>query len=384
MENKQYSQMRLLTIRFLFLLILLGPFLEATVNDRRALHFYILVITLLLFLFLTSLRFASLGLRYSFLSFCAGLNLFYIVVLILYAIVNQGLDRSNFSFILVAIVLYIAPNIVGVDDEIQSINFENWIVKSLLAFFAIYTSACLISNELFLKISPPAGLVTPQLALGLYLAIKKRNLLLFILTLSTFLGIAKNHYQSSYILAPLCVIIILIGNRRMFVRKMTYIFLSAYATLVVFTNILTWMLTFSKTEGYDNVIIRVAFVEYGINFVQSHIVFGGALIKPVTILIKNAGVYTTLPLHSDALTWLIGTGSIGWLLYSLTTFGCINQGWKNSDSCLQNSLAAVALCNYVTGFFNSQYSTYAFLFTCFYTVVLSFNKSTSRVFIKSF
>lgn len=375
-------QIRLLLIRLLFLLVVLGPFLEATVRDRRTLHFYISAILLILVLFLTSLRFSSLGLKRSFPSYFSGLNLLYIIALILFALVNQGLDRSNFSFILVATVLYVAPNIIGIDDDVSAINFEKWILRLLLIFFSIYTIACFTSSQLFLKIAPPAGLVTPQLALGIYFAIKRKSLLLLILSVSTFFGIAINHYQSSYILAPLCVIIILLGNATHVVQKLIYFFLGIYAILVVFTNILTWMLNLSGTEGYDNVIIRVAFVEYGINFVQSHIFFGGALIKPVTIFIKNAGAYTTLPLHSDALTWLIGTGAVGWFLYSLTTFAYINYGWKNSLNPLQNSLAVVALCNYVTGFFNSQYSTYSFLFTCLYSVVLSFNKSTSRRFFK--
>ncbi|CAN2213947.1 hypothetical protein MCEMRE185_01059 [Candidatus Nanopelagicaceae bacterium] len=331
-------------------------------------------------LFLSSLRFASLGLRYSLLSLIAGVNVVYVLILLARGSISGGIDRSNFSFILVVLILYIGPNLVGLAGGEGEHEFEKWVVISLIMFLAIYTVGCFINNELFWKIAPPAGLITPQLTAAIFLGIKTRNRMLLILAVTTFLGIAKNHYQSSYILAPVCVVIVLLGNKSKLVRNLTMLFLAVYSILVVLTDLLVWLLSVSSSEGYDNVIIRVAFVEYGINFVRENPIFGGALTYPVTILIKNAGYFTTLPLHSDALTWLIGAGAVGWFLYSLTIFTYIKKCWTSTEGHLQNSIAAVLLCNYLTGFFNSQYSTFAFLFTCFYTVAMSFSVSNSRKF----
>jgi hypothetical protein len=361
-------------------LILAGPFLEATRVDRRTLHFILLAILMAGIMFLASLRFATLGLKFSLLSIFAAFNLLYVMVLIARGSIAGGVDRSNFSFILVVLILYLGPNLVGLASPKIERDFEDWLIKALIVFLLVYTLSCFINNQLFWKISPPAGLITPQLAAAIFLGIKNKNKVLIILAFTTFLGIAKNHYQSSYLIVPISVAIILIGNKIKLVRTLTFALVASYSILVVFTDLLTWMLSISSSEGYDNVIIRVAFVEYGINFVQQNPIFGGALTYPVTILIKNAGYYTTLPLHSDALTWLIGAGSIGWFLYSLTIFICIKRCWKITEGNLQNSASAVLLCNFLTGFFNSQYSTFSFLFTCFYTIVLSFSISHSRIF----
>ncbi len=334
-------------------------------------------------MYLSSLRFASIGLKYSLLSFVAFTNLLYVLALIAIASVSGGIHRSNYSFILVVVILYVGPNIVGLSSDENERNFELWIMKSLTAFCSVYALSCFINDQLFWKISPPAGLVTPHFAAAMFLSVRNKNIPLFILVILNFIGIAGIHYQSSYMLVPICVFIVLLGNKVRFLRLLTYIFLASYSVLVVFTDLLTWMLSLSGSEGYDNVIIRVAFVEYGIKFVQENLVFGGALVYPITILIKNAGYFTTLPLHSDALTWLIGTGSIGWFLYSFTTFLFIKKCWKQSTNSLQNSVAVVLLCNYLTGFFNSQYSTFAFLFSCFYTVALSVSPIMARRFLSA-
>jgi hypothetical protein len=361
-------------------LILAGPFLEATRADKRSLHFLLSAILMAGFVFLSSLRFASLGLKFSLLSIFAAMNLLYVMVLIARGLIAGGIDRSNFSFILVVLILYLGPNLVGLASSEIERDFEKWIIKALTIFLLTYTLACFIDSQLFWKIAPPAGLVTPQLTAASFLGIKNKNKVLLFLAFTTFLGIAKIHYQSSYLLVPISVAIILIGNKIKLVRTITFITLGLFAILVIFSDLLVWLLSLSSSEGYDNVIIRVAFVEYGINFVQQNPIFGGALTYPVTILIKNQGYYTTLPLHSDALTWLIGTGSIGWLLYSLTIIICIKKCWKITEGNLQNSASSVLLCNYLTGLFNSQYSTFSFLFSCFYTIVLSFSISHSRIF----
>jgi hypothetical protein len=333
-------------------------------------------------LFLSSLRFASLGLRFSLLTLLAGINVLYVLLLLARGTIYGGIDRSNFSFILVVLILYIGPNLVGLASEESEHEFEKWVVNSLTVFMLFYTIGCFINDQLFWKIAPPAGLITPQMTAALFLGIKRKNRILLFLVSTAFLGMARNHYQSSYLLVLFCVTIILIGIKVKLVRILTFVLIASYSVLVVFTDLLIWMLSASSSEGYDNVIIRVAFVEYGINFVKENPVFGGALTYPVTILIKNAGYFTTLPLHSDALTWLIGAGSVGWFLYSITNFIIIKKCWTSSVGTMQNSISAVLLCNYLTGFFNSQYSTFAFLFTCFYTVAMSFSVSNSRDFYK--
>lgn len=330
---------------------------------------------------MSSLRFTSLGLRFSLLSLLAGLNVFYVLILLAIGVIFGGIDRSNFSFILVVLILYVGPNLVGLAGEENEREFEKWIVNSLTVFMLVYTIGSLINSQLYFKFAPPAGLITPQMTAALFLGIKRKNIFLLISVSTAFLGMTKNHYQSSYLLVPLCVAIVMIGLKVKLIRKITFIVIATYSVLVVFTDLLIWMLSTSSTEGYDNLIIRVAFVEYGINFVRENPIFGGALTYPVTILIKNAGAYSTLPLHSDALTWLLGVGAIGWFLYSFTILIFVKKCWTSTEGNLQNSLPAVLLCNYLTGFFNSQYSTFAFLFTCFYTIVISFSVNNSRKFV---
>ena len=372
---------KLLIIKALFLLTFIGPFLESTRNDRRALHFAISALFMGGFLFLSSLRFASIGLKLSGPSFFAGLNVFYIFGLLCHAILTNGVDRSNFSFILVAVGLYIGPNIMGISEVEVEADFINWFCNYLSCFLAVVTFSCLISNSYYVKVLTSAGLIAPQLSAALFLGIRRKNWILIVLSVLSFFAIGRIHYQTSYLIAPASVILVILGLRYRIYKKAIVILIATYAISVIFTNVLEYMLSVSGSEGYDNTIIRLAFAEYGINFVRSHILFGGALIYPVTIFIKNAGSYTTLPLHSDALTWLIGTGSIGWIIYVLTMIIFILKAWNFKSSYIQNSLAPVLICNFFMGVFNSQYSTYSYTFTCTYAVLLSLNPDSSRKFI---
>lgn len=328
---------------------------------------------------LLSIRLISTNFSFRWFALFATLNLIYLTSLIVHAIPYKGIDRSNYSFFLVVLTIYIAPSCLANTTIDNFKDFEKWFINALKIFLFTYTFLSVISNTFFLRFSPPSGLITPQLAAAIFLGFKNRNKLLLLLAVTSFIGISKNHYQTSYFLAPLSVLIVLYGAKYKILRVVTLSVLILYSISIVFTDLLIWMLSVSKSEGYDNVNIRVSFVEYGLNFVKMHPVFGGALTYPVTILIKNAGVVTTLPLHSDGLTWLIGTGLIGWLLYSLTIITCINYCWANLNGNLINSVSAVLLCNYLTGIFNSQYSTYSYMFACTYIAMLGLSISKSKL-----
>jgi hypothetical protein len=165
-----------------------------------------------------------------------------------------------------------------------------------------------------------------------------------------------------------------------FFRLLKVVFLISmflYLMLSIFTDFILNILQYSAASGYDNTVVRANFAEHGLAYVREHFLVGGALTYPLTTVVKIGTSYSVLPLHSDALTFMIGIGSVGWFLHASVLIMIVNRVWHRDSSSLELALACAITSNFFAGIVNPQYGTYTYLFVMTLISIMSLHARTA-------
>lgn len=365
-----------------FASVILSPFSVIFLDNVSSFHFYLTGLILLAFGILFAARISRYGYKSGLISKISTLNLIYILVLYFFAVFKGNLDRSCFSIIVVTFFLFMGQNFVGLENLTTRDFIENSLFKLLKIYFSmsfLYILFGFISHQPnFQKFNTEAGLYIPIATTAIILGFYRRSIFLISLVTALLSVTFIAHYQTSYLLIFICTpLFIYRGSFFKLVKLCFLTFMFSYLFLSIFTNMILWILQSSSSSGYDNITVRAIFAEHGLAYVREHFIAGGALTYPLTTTVKIGTSYSVLPLHSDALTFMIGIGALGWFLHASILLLMVNKAWHRDSNCLERVLSCAITTNFLAGIVNPQYGTYTYLYVMVLTSIMSLSARTA-------
>jgi len=365
-----------------FGVVLFTPFLNYFLSSASALNFLMSALLLAAFTILFAARASRHGFKSGLVSKLSSINLIFILVLYFFALFKGNLDRSCYSIILVTSLMFMGQNFVGMATP----NIEMFIQNSLFFLLKIFFFLGFVfifvgmvrGLPYFQKLNIEMGLIIPIATSALILGVIRKSRIMYVLVSAMLSLTFLIHYQTSYLLIFAVVGLHLYrGSLFKLVKMSTLVIMFTYLILSIFTDTILKVLQYSANSGYDNTTVRVNFAQYALNYVREHFLFGGALTFPLTVTVKIGNSYSVLPLHSDALTFMIGIGAIGWGLHSIILILIANKVWHIDSSPLERALSGAIVSNFLAGIVNPQYGTNTYLFVMLLISVISLSNRTA-------
>jgi hypothetical protein len=312
-------------------------------------------------------------------TFIPALNLAFTLILTLRALFFTRLDRSCWSFILIATCLYVM-SCVGPMSNIEHFHtIERSLLTNASIALTVYCMMYIFAADNLEIFQGVIGLVIPIVSFTLTIGLLNKNYYLLVISFLLVVLAALDHYQTSYLLIPISISVAFLGMKISLIRIIYMLITGVYCILISTTELFFYLLSLSSNKGYDNVGLRELFARIAYSFYKNHILFGGEYENPINVTVVNAGQKAILPLHSDALVYLVASGIIGWGFLNLTLLTVLYRIWNNEMNSLSLGLVAGLISAYLTGIFSSLFGSTALIFI----ISLTFLHSSSNLKIRN-
>jgi hypothetical protein len=351
------SQYGPIILKILLLSNIYEPIVDCSfLSKSTKVHFLFVAFNILLFLLLFFVK-KNRTKEWTLTQFLSTTYFAYILLFAVLDFLTSSINRTCWTFPVNALCLFVLAFLQQKDVRYDPEKIEIFLVKHLSIYFILHGLINLSDLVRGNALNGIEGLIIPLSGFSMYLALTRRK---WILLLSTIFGTGVciyQHYQTSYTFALLAAIITLFGVRFPPVRIIYTIFWIAYVFSVATSQLLNNLLSYAQKKGHSDTVIRQLFFQIATKEYRSSMIFGKHLMAPINAQVLNAGQIVTLPLHSDALVFLLALGIVGWFIFNSLILTIIWSAWKNQSSALASAAIAGIVTWQFVGIFSSMYSS---------------------------